>query len=69
MEEPEYFGHAEWRTSTFCSSAGCVEVALGPNSVGMRNSTDPSGPMLVLSTDQWRDFVASVREGTFDLPR
>jgi hypothetical protein len=36
--------------------------------VKMRDSKDPNGPQLHYSEGSWRDFVAAVRAGEFDLP-
>ncbi|MET8625268.1 DUF397 domain-containing protein [Kitasatospora sp. NPDC004669] len=45
-----------------------MEVALGslPGAVPVRDSKDPSGPVLVFPAAAWEAFVAAVREG--DLP-
>ncbi|GAB3153753.1 hypothetical protein GCM10027290_47140 [Micromonospora sonneratiae] len=54
---------AKWRKSTRSNSAGgaCVEVADGlPGVVGVRDSKDPYGPVLVFGPDAWRAFVADV---------
>ncbi|PGH44668.1 DUF397 domain-containing protein [Micromonospora sp. WMMA1996] len=52
---------ARWRTSTRSSSNGgaCVEVADGvAGVVGVRDSKDPGGPVLVFTPPAWRAFVA-----------
>ncbi|AVT33286.1 DUF397 domain-containing protein [Plantactinospora sp. BC1] len=51
---------AHWRKSVRSNSQGaCVEVAVGlPGAVGVRDSKDPSGPVLVFAADAWRAFVS-----------
>jgi len=43
-------------------------VAILDESVAVRDSKDPSGPVLVLTPHEWRAFVAGVRDGEFDSP-
>jgi hypothetical protein len=35
--------------------------------VAVRDSKDPSGPVLIVAPDGWQAFTAEVREGQFDL--
>ncbi|GAA2187025.1 DUF397 domain-containing protein [Micromonospora lupini] len=50
---------AQWRTSTRSGNGECVEVADNlPGVVGVRDSKDPSGPVLVFAPPAWRAFVA-----------
>lgn len=56
-------GGAAWRKSSYSGNTGgdCVEVADGcAASVPVRDSKDPSGPVLVIGTDAWRGFVAGL---------
>ncbi len=56
-----------WRKSSHSSdSANCVEVAILPGVVGVRDSKDRGGPVLVFGHGGWRGFVADVRAGRFD---
>lgn len=48
-----------WRRSSRCDSGCCVEVALGEGLVHVRDSKNPSGPVLVYAAD---DFAVLVRE-------
>ena len=58
---------AGWRKSSRCGSGGaCVEVALREAAVGMRDSKDPAGLVLVFGADQWRGFLTDLRAGRFD---
>ncbi|MEN3307270.1 MAG: hypothetical protein V7603_3472 [Micromonosporaceae bacterium] len=59
-----------WFKSSYSAGNGaCVEVAFVPGVVAMRDSKDPYGPTLRFGAEAWRDFVASVRGGAFDLNR
>jgi len=50
-----------WRTSSYSASHGdCVEVAPAPDGVLVRDSKDPDGPTLAVTTAQWRSFLATV---------
>jgi len=47
----------------------CVEVADNlPGLITLRDSKDPTGPILVLNPADWRAFIAAAKDGTFDLP-
>ncbi|MFD2763412.1 DUF397 domain-containing protein [Micromonospora eburnea] len=51
---------ARWRKSTRSGSNGgsCVEVADNlPGVIGVRDSKDPAGPVLVFTPQSWRAFV------------
>ncbi|MFJ2088158.1 DUF397 domain-containing protein [Streptomyces sp. NPDC087901] len=56
-------GGAAWRKSTYSGNTGgeCVEVADGcAASVPVRDSKNPSGPVVVIGADAWQDFVAGL---------
>ena len=55
-----------WHKSSHSSNNGCVEVAHGDDRVAVRDSKDPSGPVLVFTLHEWRAFVTGVRDGEFD---
>lgn len=57
-----------WRTSSASGGAGnCVEVAFtNSDEVWVRDSKDPDGAMLRFTRQEWRAFVAGVRQGEFD---
>ncbi|MBU8858021.1 MULTISPECIES: DUF397 domain-containing protein [unclassified Micromonospora] len=50
---------AIWRKSTRSGTQGdCVEVADNlAGVVGVRDSNDPGGPVLIFTPDAWRAFV------------
>jgi hypothetical protein len=65
-------GGPAWRKSSHSGNNGgqCVEVALHPDGASVRlvrDSKDPSGPLLTFTPDEWRAFIAGVRDGEFDL--
>lgn len=60
--------HIVWRKSEASESGGCVEVAFVDASVLVRQSRDPSGPILRFSHSEWSAFLVGARSGSFDLP-
>ncbi|MFJ8394350.1 DUF397 domain-containing protein [Streptomyces sp. NPDC094144] len=57
-----------WRKSSYSGSqaGSCVEVLDGfTGGVPVRDSKDPHGPALVLSTGGWTAFVAAAKNGEF----
>jgi len=44
----------------------CVEVAKKDGYVGVRDSKNPTGPVLSYTTQEWDVFVAGVKNGEFD---
>jgi hypothetical protein len=57
-----------WRKST--RSGGddnCVEVSTATDQqIGVRDSKNPHGAILVFNPRAWSDFIAAVRNGEFD---
>jgi hypothetical protein len=60
---------AVWRTSTYSGGSGCVEVAFVNGEVGVRDSKDREGPVLVFTANEWEAFIGGARDGEFELPR
>lgn len=61
------FSDAIWRKSAYSMSSDCVEVAILDRLIGVRDSKDREGPVLVFGLSEWNAFVAGVRDGEFDL--
>ncbi|MGC5011439.1 DUF397 domain-containing protein [Streptosporangium sp. DT93] len=60
---------ATWRTSTLSGPDGgnCVEVAdMSGGRRGVRDSKNPSGPVLVFTSAEWAAFVGGVKRDEFD---
>ena len=57
-----------WRKSQWSEAGNCVEVAFGDESVLIRHSQNPSGPVLAFSRSEWTAFLQGARGGEFDLP-
>lgn len=60
MADHEGFAQAQWRKSSHSGDGGpgggdCVEVAaLSHETVGLRDSKDSDGPLLILTTADWQ---------------
>lgn len=58
----------EWRRSSLCANATCVEVAVSDDQVAMRDSKDRLGSILKFDRLEWREFLAGALHGEFDPP-
>lgn len=56
---------AAWRKSSFSSPNNCVEVAMLPDGVAVRDSKDPGGPVLIFTPAEWDAFTRGVVHGEF----
>lgn len=59
-------GHATWRKSGRSNGdveGNCLEVTELVDQVVMRDSKNPTGPVLVLPRAQWRTFLDGLRTG------
>jgi hypothetical protein len=65
---PDRYEEVEWRSSSFCGSTTCLEVAFLADRVLLRNSTAPQAEPLDLTWDEWRDFLKGAKAAEFDLP-
>lgn len=62
---PSKFTH--WRKSTRSDQGNCVEVAFAADgTVGVRDSKNPTGPVLQFTPAEWDAFTGGVRDGEFD---
>ncbi|MEU2035009.1 DUF397 domain-containing protein [Nocardia amamiensis] len=61
---------AKWfKSSRSGGQKDCVEVAhLRAGMVGVRDSKDPSGPVLMFTPSEWDAFTAALQDGEFNRP-
>jgi Domain of unknown function (DUF397). len=60
--------NAVWSKSSKSSNGDCVEVAhLAGERIGVRDSKDTKGPILVFTAKEWRMFLGGVKMGEFNL--
>lgn len=60
--------NATWRTSSRSATKGdCVEIAQAPTVTGIRDSKNPTGGRLILTTAQWASFLSQIKNGELDL--
>ena len=59
--------HATWRKSNSSGDGGCVEVALTPTVIGVRDTKDRDAAELRFNAQEWRAFIEGVKRGEFDL--
>jgi len=57
---------AEWRTSTRSQDTNCVEVAFVDGEVLVRDTKNRHSPALAIPPEEWKEFVAGVKDGEFD---
>lgn len=55
-----------WRIARKCDTGACVEIGTLGESVLVRSSGDVDGVYVTLSREEWREFVAGVKDGDFD---
>jgi Domain of unknown function (DUF397) len=55
-----------WHVARRCDNGQCVQIGIRGESVLIRSSADPDGRYVILSRDEWRVFVAGVKDGDFD---
>jgi hypothetical protein len=69
VEPTTGFSRATWRKSSRSSAGGadCVEIALVPVGAGVRDSKNPSGPVLGFDGAAWGRFLGTTKHGGFDL--
>ena len=65
MVDPEW-ADIVWRKSSLSETGQCVEVAFLAESVALRHSQDPFGPVLTFTPSEWAAFVGGVHLGEFD---
>lgn len=58
---------ATWHKSSASGAQGCVEVARSTEHVWVRDSKDPSSPILGFTRLEWAAFLTGVTRGEFEL--
>ena len=68
MTTPDLTG-APWRKSRRSDSNGgqCVEVASVGDNIAVRDSKNPTGPVLIFTLAEWAALIGGVKDGEFDL--
>jgi hypothetical protein len=62
----EFVG-ATWRKSTKTQNSGaCIEVARVSDTVGVRDSKDPEGPVLKFTVREFEAFLDGAGKGEFN---
>lgn len=63
----DHLTHAGWRKSSRSGGGGeCVEIAeLADGGRAVRDSKNPTGPVLRFTAAEWAAFAAGVRDGEF----
>jgi hypothetical protein len=61
-EPPSWF-----KSSRSAGNGACVEVAITPAYIGIRDSKNATGPALAVDRHAWSEFIEAVRAGNFDL--
>jgi Domain of unknown function (DUF397) len=57
---------SQWRKSSFSGQGDCVQWVLLPNTVCVRDSKDPDGPVLTFTHSEWRAFRQGILQGEAD---
>jgi uncharacterized protein DUF397 len=52
-----------WRKSSYSGSNGgnCIEITTAPGTVAVRDSTNPHGPVLAFTGQDWQQFTDQVK--------
>jgi Domain of unknown function (DUF397) len=66
LTEAERAGLAWLKAQASNHNGACVEIAEVPGKIAMRDSKDPSGPVLVYTPAEFKAFLGGVRKGEFD---
>lgn len=57
------FNDLRWSRSSQCDAGACVEIAQLGESIMLRNSRHPEGPVLTVAKSRWTVFVARMKDG------
>jgi Domain of unknown function (DUF397) len=61
--------NTQWKKSSKSGTNGgsCVEIRHHTGAIQVRDSKNPTGPVLVFTPDEWRAFVEGVHLGEFEV--
>ena len=59
-------GALTWKKSSRSMAGQCVEVATQDGEILVRDSKNPSGPVLAYTAGEWRAFLEGAKRGEFD---
>jgi len=66
-KDPSAMRAPQFRVSSYCHVGGCVAVALlDDGSIAVRDEKVDGGPVLTFTAEEWRAFVAGVKNSEFD---
>lgn len=54
-----------WRKSTWSNTGDCVEVAVIGTAILVRDSKNPTGPVLSFTLSEWASFMKGAHVGEF----
>ncbi len=55
-----------WQKATASANNGCIEIAAALGGVAVRDSKNPSGPVLLYTRHEWSSFLDGAKKGEFD---
>jgi hypothetical protein len=61
MQNP---GFTNWHKSNQSDDGGCVEIAYANGMIGVRDSKNPTGPVLVFNQREWDAFANGIQDGS-----
>ena len=61
--------NVDWHTSTFCATGNCLAAGVDGDTILVRDTKDPNGPVLTYSRAEWDAFLDGVTGGDFTFPK
>jgi hypothetical protein len=53
----------QWRVSSRCNNGDCIEVAaLSPDTICVRDTKNPGGPILEFTAAEWTAFIENIQQ-------